>query len=321
MILRRLLQLPLILGTVFVLTLLAVWVLPGSPLDSADGRQVDPSVMRAMEARYGLDASAPVFAGRYLAGLARGDLGPSLSDPGRSVNDVIAQAAPVSIVLGLAALGVAIVLGTTAGVLAALPGFPGRPPGPGLRAGGAASLGLALVGVSLPSFVVGTVLLAVFAGLSRRLFPGLDFLHLPLGGWDSPASIVLPALALGLAPAAYIARLLRSELIESSTADYVRTARAKGLSPARVVLGHQLRPSMLPVLSYLGPAAASVLTGSFVVEKVFNLPGLGSHFVNAVLNKDQFLLLALVLGYSTLLVLLNLLVDVLYRFVDPRVEA
>ena len=321
MILRRLLQLPLILGAVFTLTLLAVWVLPGSPLDTADGRQVDPAVTRAMEARYGLDASAPEFALRYVGGLVRGDLGPSLAYPGRDVTDVLAEAAPVSLVLGLAALLVAVVLGTLAGVLAALPGFPGRPPGPALRGAGSASLGLALLGVSLPSFVVGTALLAALAGLTRRLFPELGFLHFPLGGWDGPASIVLPALALGLAPAAYIARLLRSELIESSGAGYVRTARAKGLSPAAVVLGHQLRPSMLPVLSYLGPAAASVLTGSFVVEKVFNLPGLGSHFVNAVLNKDQFLLLALVLGYATLLVLLNLLVDVLYRVVDPRVGA
>ena len=169
--------------------------------------------------------------------------------------------------------------------------------------------------------MVGTALLAGLAGLTRRLFPGAGFLHFPLGGWEGPASVVLPAVALGLAPAAYIARLLRSELVEGAGSGYVRTARAKGLSPAAVVLGHQLRPSLLPVLSYLGPAAASVLTGSFVVEKVFNLPGLGSHFVNAVLNKDQFLLLALVLGYATLLVLLNLLVDVLYRVVDPRVGA
>jgi oligopeptide transport system permease protein len=313
----RLLQLPLILGVIFVITLLLVWVIPGSPLDQAEGRQVAPEVMAAMEAQYGLDQPAPVFAARYLGNVVLGsshgwpDFGPSLEYKGQRVTNILAETLPVSAALGAAALAVGLLLGTTAGVVGAL-----RP----RSAWDASSLAVALIGISLPSFVTGTLLLAVFAGLTRRYLPGAELLHLPLGGWGSPAAMILPAIALGLAPAAYIARLIRLQLAELMASDFVRTAMAKGLTRRQALFRHALKLAFLPVLSYLGPAAASAMTGSFIVEQVFNIPGLGRYFVNAVLNKDQFLLLAIVLIYSTLLIVFNLVVDVAYAWIDPRIE-
>jgi|GEM_PF-93175 len=270
----RLLQLPLILAVVFAVTFSLVWVMPGSPLDRKGERQLAPEVRRAMEARYNLDSRSAFVTG-YLGGLAKGDFGPSLQYRGRTVAEILGQGLPVSMSLGVAALAVALFLGTLAGVAGAL--RPGS-----LFDGG--SLGLTLIGISLPSFVTGTVLLVVFAGLLRWL---------PTGSWEGPQSI-----RLGLA--------------DIMASDYVRTARAKGVSHRRAVFGHALKVAYLPVLSFLGPAAASVMTGSFVVEKVFNLPGVGEYFVQSVLNKDQFLILGIVLVYATLLIVFNLIVDVAY---------
>jgi oligopeptide transport system permease protein len=174
-----------------------------------------------------------------------------------------------------------------------------------------ATLAIALVGVSLPTFVIGTVLLMVFA-------VWLDVL--PIGGWGTPSALLLPALTLSLPFAAYIARLTRLGMIEVLASDYVRTARAKGVPEWRIVLRHALKVAFLPVLSYLGPATAFALTGSFVVERVFYIPGIGQHFVNAVLNKDLTLIMGVVLVYAGMLVMFNLAVDVLYRWVDPRIE-
>lgn len=297
----RLLQLPLILAVVFAVTFSLVWVMPGSPLDRKGERQLAPEVRRAMEARYNLDSRSAFVTG-YLGGLAKGDFGPSLQYRGRTVAEILGQGLPVSMSLGVAALAVALFLGTLAGVAGAL--RPGS-----LFDGG--SLGLTLIGISLPSFVTGTVLLVVFAGLLRWL---------PTGSWEGPQSVILPALTLGLAPAAYIARLIRLGLADIMASDYVRTARAKGVSHRRAVFRHALKVAYLPVLSFLGPAAASVMTGSFVVEKVFNLPGVGEYFVQSVLNKDQFLILGIVLVYATLLIVFNLIVDVAYAWLDPRIE-
>ncbi len=297
----RLLQLPLILAVVFLVTFSLVWVMPGSPLDRKGERQLAPEVRRAMESRYNLN-SRTAFVTGYLGGLARGDFGPSLQYRGRTVAQILGRGLPVSMSLGVAALAVALLLGTLAGVAGAL--RPGS-----LLDGG--SLGLTLIGISLPSFVTGTVLLVVFAGLLRWL---------PTGGWGGPQSVVLPALTLGLAPAAYIARLIRLGLADIMTSDYLRTARAKGASHHRAVFRHALKVAYLPVLSFLGPAAASVMTGSFVVEKVFNLPGVGEYFVQSVLNKDQFLILGIVLVYATLLIVFNLIVDVAYTWLDPRIS-
>ncbi|MEM1108699.1 MAG: ABC transporter permease [Planctomycetota bacterium] len=294
-------QLPLILAVIFAVTFTLVWVLPGNPLDRADGRRPPPEVEQAMKARYNLDSPGKFLVG-YVKGAVIGDFGPSLQYKGQEVRDIIGDGLPISASLGLAALVVALFLGTLAGVLGALK--PGSPLD-------SASLGVALLGISLPNFVTGTILLVVFAGVLRWV---------PVGGWESPRDMVLPAITLGLAPAAYIARLIRLGLADIMSADYIRTARAKGLSHTKTLFKHALKVAYLPVLSFLGPAAASVMTGSFVVEKVFNIPGIGEYFVNSVLNKDQSLILGIVLVYATMLILFNLVVDVAYTWLDPRIE-
>ena len=220
-----------------------------------------------------------------------------------TVNEIIGGSLPVSVALGLSAIFIAVGIGVGVGVVGAL-----RPN----SVLDHATLAIALVGVSLPSFLTGTALLLIFPvmlGLGR------------VGGWGNFGDMFLPAFTLSLPFAAYIARLTRMGMIDVLSADYIRTARAKGLRERDVVLKHALKNAFLPVLSYLGPAAAFAMTGSFVVESVFNVPGVGQHFVNAVLNKDLFLIMGVVLIYSTMLVLMNLAVDALYAWVDPRISA
>ncbi len=329
---RRLLQLPLILGAIYTIALALAWAIPGNPLENPEGRRPPPEVEQAMKAQYNLD-SFPRFYGSYLsnvtgveyvretisgarreevqrakdAGLAPPvryvfDFGPSLQYRDQRVNEIIGSSLPISMTLGAAAMVIALVIGLTAGIIGAAK--------PGSLAD-LATLVVALVGVSLPSFVIGTVLLVVFC-----LWLG----WFPVGEWTPPRSLVLPALTLSLPYAAYIARLTRMGMLEALGSDYVRTARAKGAGAMSIHLCHALKNAFLPVLSYLGPATALAMTGSFVVEVVFSVPGIGQHFVNAVQNKDLFLILGVVLTFSTMLVLLNLVVDVLYRWVDPRIE-
>ena len=331
LILRRLLQLPLIILVIYTITLTLSWAIPGNPLENPEGRQPSSEVIEAMKRQYKLDNFYEFYASYLLnatgvqyamdglsgqrareqeaasaAGVAAPvsyvfNLGPSLKYNDWNVNEIIATSMPVSMVLGLASIVVALVIGITAGVIGAVK--------PGSLADHA-TLAVALIGISLPSFVVGTVLLLVFA----VIWPVL-----PIGGWGTPRQIILPAVTLSLPFAAYIARLTRMGMIESLDADYIRTARAKGLSEAMVLLKHALKNAFLPVLSFLGPATAYAMTGSFVIEKVFAVPGLGQHFVNAVLNKDLFLIMGVVLIFASILVLFNLAVDVLYRWVDPRI--
>jgi oligopeptide transport system permease protein len=297
----RLLQLPLILAAIFSVTFALAWLIPGNPLERPDAQRPPPEVQQAMLRQYNLH-SPWAFAGGYLRGaVTRLDFGPSLHYRGQRVKDIIAKGLPVSATVGVVALIVALVVGLTAGVVGAL-----RPHSPL----DFASLGVALIGVSLPAFVTGTLLLVVFVGVLKWF---------PIGGWG-PRQLVLPAITLAAAPAAYIARLIRLGLADVMHSDFVRTARAKGLSRTSALFNHALKVAFLPVLSFLGPAAATVMTGSFVVERIFNIPGLGQHFVNAVLNKDQFLILGIVLVFSTMLVLFNLLVDVAYAWIDPRIE-
>ncbi len=332
LIVRRLLQVPLILLAIYSLTLLLAWDIPGNPLENPDGRRPPPEVQAAMLARYNLD-SFPKFYTSYLdnalglkwardrvsgraaaaASQARAagqapprrrifDLGPSLSYADWSVNEIIAGTLPVSATLGLLAIAIAIVIGVGAGVVGAI-----RPN----SWMDAATLTVALAGISVPSFVIGTVLLLVFQvwlGWGR------------VAGEVGPLQMIWPAITLSLPFAAYIARLTRMGMIDSLSADYIRTARAKGLPESRVLLKHALKNAFLPVLSYLGPATALAMTGSFVVERVFNIPGMGQFFVNAVQNKDLFLIIGVVLIFATMLILFNLAVDVLYRWVDPRIQ-
>jgi oligopeptide transport system permease protein len=295
----RLLQFPLVLAAVYLVTFLLAWVAPGSPFEGE--RKLDPVVIKSLKERFHAE-SAWQFLRYYPAQMIQGDFGPSLTNKEWSVGDLLATALPVSLTLGLFAMLLAVVIGVAVGTLAAV------------RRGGFFdwfSLTLALGGISLPSFVAAGLLVTVFC---TRLH------WFPYGSWGAPIDIVLPGVALSLIPMAYIARLTRVSMIDVLGSDYVRTARAKGLTRRAVVWKHCLRNAFLPVLSYLGPAAAYALTGSFVVEKVFNVPGLGDHFVNSVLNRDQTLILGTVMVYSLVLLTLNLLVDVLYAVVDPRID-
>ncbi len=309
----RLVQLPLILLVIYTITFALAWLIPGNPLEQPEGRRPPAEIVQAMEARYNLDDPMGFYVD-YLGGVTGFDwvvsggegsiidFGPSLRHENWTVNEILASQLPVSIVLGLSAIMLACVIGLLAGILGAL------------RPGGwidVLTLLIALVGISLPAFVTGTFLLVVFA-VSMGLFP--------VGGWGDASHIVLPAVALSLPFAAYIARLVRTGMLEELRSDHVRTARAKGLPERIVVFKHALKNAFLPVLSYLGPATAAAMTGSFVVEKVFAVPGIGTHFVDAVLGKDITLITGVVLVYSTMLVLLNLVVDVLYHWADPRIQ-
>ena len=310
MVFWRFVQLPFILFSVYTITFLLAWQIPGNPLEK-EGRRPPPEVVKAMESQYNLDKPI-VFYGEYAwdaSGLAWvfGDhsgpvfnLGPSLRHENWTVNDILVSQLPVSMTLGLLAIVLALCIGTTAGVCSALR------PGTWLDA---IAIGISVVGISLPAFVVGVVLLIVFAVWLQWF---------PISGWGTWRHLVLPSLALSLPFSAYIAQLTRAGMLEQMKRDHIRTARAKGLPEYRVVLKHALKNAFLPVLSYLGPATAAAMTGSFVVEKVFAVPGIGTHFIDAVLGKDITVLMGIVLVYSCMLVLFNLLVDVTYQFFDPR---
>ncbi len=330
MILRRLAALPLILLIIYTITLTLAWAVPGNPLENPDKRP-KPEVVEQMKKQYNLD-SFPRFYVSYLSSatgfayakdLINGDLerervaaieagfppparpvfdlGPSLEYDDWTVNEIVGGALPVSITLGAAAIVIALVIGVGAGVIGAV-----KPN----SVSDLLTLTIAMIGISLPSFVIGTVLLLVFAVLIP-LFP--------VGGWGGPVKAILPAVTLSLPFAAYIARLTRMGMIEALGTDYVRTARAKGATERAVLYKHALKNAFLPVLSFLGPATALAMTGSFVIEQVFTIPGMGQHFVNGVQNKDLFLIMGVVLIFATMLILFNLVVDVLYRWVDPRI--
>lgn len=331
LVLRRLAQLPIILLVIYTVTLTLAWSIPGNPLENPEGRRPSPEVAEQMLRQYDLDSYPRFYVSyltrvtglRFLRDWSRGDIGaqrraaeaagfdpsprpvfdfgPSLQYDDWTVNEIIGGSLPVSITLGGVAMVIATGIGVLAGVIGAI-----RPN----SAADLATLALALVGISLPSFVIGTVLLMLFA-VWMPVFPVAE--------WGSARALVLPAFTLSLPFAAYIGRLTRFGMIEALQSDYVRTARAKGASEARVLFRHALPNAFLPVLSYLGPATAFAMTGSFVVEKVFNIPGMGQHFVAAVQNKDLFLIMGVVLVFAGMLVLFNLAVDVLYRFVDPRI--
>ncbi len=309
---RRLLQLPIIMLIVYTIAFTLAWVIPGNPLDNAEGRRPPDEIMQAMLEQYKLD-NYWSFYWDYL-GKATGvswaldlhdqpfDMGPSLTHENWTVNEILATGLPVSITVGLTAIMLACAIGIAAGVIG------------GIRPGSALDFGtfiIAVLGISLPTFVIGTGLLVAFSVL-LPIFP--------IGGWGNVTNLVLPALTLSLPFAAYIARLTRFGMIDQLESDYVRTARAKGLAEYRVVLKHALKNALLPVLSYLGPASAMAMTGSFVVEKVFAVPGIGARFVDAVLSKDLTLILGILLTGALMLAMFYLFVDVLYRWIDPRIE-
>jgi len=291
------------MAAVILLSFLLMRLAPGGPFDGE--RALDPATRAALAHAYGLDLPWPEQLGRYLIGLAHGDFGPSLVYRDFSVGDLVRQGLPVSLTLGGLALLVALPLGIGAGSLAAL--------GPGRLADRALMLG-ATIATLLPSFVTGPLMVLLFALLLGWL---------PVSGWGGgdPRHWVLPVIALALPTAGAVARLTRAGLATTLAQDHVRTARARGLTPGRILLRHALRPALVPVASYVGPAAAGLLTGAVVVETVFALPGLGRAFVQGALNRDYPLVMAVVILYAGLILLFNLIADLLYGWLDPRAAA
>jgi oligopeptide transport system permease protein len=298
-ILFRLLQFPLILAVIYLITFMLAWVAPGDPFQNE--RKMDPIVVQTLKREFHAQTAWSFLKHHAASVIFHGNFGPSMKYPEWSVNRIIRDSLPVSMTIGLFAMCIAVPVGVGVGTLAAV------------RRGGVTdwlSLTIALVGISVPSFVVASVLLMLAAWS----------MVLPVGGWGTIGHLILPGIALSLFPMAYIVRLTRVSMLDTLGADYVRTARAKGLSKSIVVWKHCLRNAFLPVLSYLGPATAGTMVGSFVVERVFNIPGLGQHFVNSVTNRDKTLILGVVMVESALVLAFNLLVDIAYAWVDPRID-
>ena len=275
---------------------------PGGPF--AQEQALPPPVRANLERLYGLDEPLTVQYAHYLRGLLRGDFGPSLRQRDFTVSELIAQGLPLSATLGLAAILLAVLTGVPAGVLAALWRN---------RAADYCITTLAAVALALPSFVTGPLFALVF---------GLYLRWLPVAGWQhgAPRYLVLPVLTLALPVAAYLARLTRASLLEVLAAHYVLSARARGLGAARVLWRHALRPALMPVVSYLGPAVAFVMTGSLVVETVFGLPGTGRYLVEGAIDRDYPLVMGMVVVYGALTLLLNLIADLIYGALDPGVR-
>jgi len=287
---------------VIALAFLMVHAAPGGPFD--DERVLPADVAANIESAYRLDDPLPQQFLAYLSGLVRFDLGPSYRYVGYTVAELIAIALPYSLQLGIMAMVVALLLGVSAGTFAAL------------RQDTVLDrvvMGFSMTGISIPIFVIAPVLALLFA-------VKLQWLPAGWSGAEGAGRLVLPVVTLALPQIAYLARLTRASMIEVLGSDFIRTARAQGLGMPRVVRVHALKPAMLPVLSYLGPAVAAILTGSVVVEEIFGIPGLGQLFVRGALNRDYTLVLGIVVFYAALIVALNLVVDILYAVIDPRVR-
>lgn len=299
-ILVRLLWMLLTLWAVFTISFFLMRSVPGGPF--AGDRRLEPEIEANMLRRYHLDEPLWRQYLRELGNYARFDFGYPFKLQDYTVNRVIAEGLPISAALGILALAFALSLGLVAGITSAV------------RRGSVADvslMSLATIGIAVPNFVV--------AGVSILLFVFLIPIF-PAAGWGSFDQLILPALCLGAPHAADVARITRTSMLDVLSQDHIRTARAKGLSPARVIWGHALPGALLPVVSYLGPATAYVLTGSLVIEQIFAIPGLGSHFVEAALQRDYTLALGCVMLYTVVLFLMNMLVDISYAFLDPRVE-
>ena len=299
-VLRRLLEMIPVLWIIVTATFFMVRFVPGGPFTAE--KAVTPEVLRNLEAHYGLDRPLHRQYFDYLGNLLQGDLGPSFKYANRTVNEIIADKLPTSLELGLWALLVAFAFGLPLGVIAAV------------RHNSfwdylCSSLGM--IGICVPTFVLGP-LLALCLGIYLHWFN--------VSGWYGPTDRILPGVTLGFVYAAYIMRLTRGGMLEILGQDFIRTARAKGASEARVIFRHALRGGLLPVVSFLGPAVAGILTGSFVIETIFQIPGLGREFVNSAFNRDYTLVMGTVILYATLIVTLNLVVDVVQVWLNPKLK-
>ena len=297
---RRLLELVPTVLVIIVASFALVRLAPGSPFSSE--KEIPAEIRQKLEAKYGFDKPLPEQFIRYLGNLLKGDLGLSTKYPQRTVNEIIANGFPVSLTLAAVALLWSLLVGITAGIIGAIRQN---------TAWDYAAMTAALVGISVPSFVLGPLLILVIS---------LRFQLLPPAGWGDWQHVILPGLTLGTIYAGSIARLMRGDMLDVVRSDFIRTARAKGVTEWAIIWRHMFPTAILPVVSYLGPAIASMLTGSVVVEKIFNVPGIGPYFVDAAFNRDYFLVMGIVLLYAFFLLLLNFVVDIVYGFLDPRVD-
>ncbi|MEC7487231.1 MAG: ABC transporter permease subunit [Verrucomicrobiota bacterium] len=295
---RRLLQAIPTLWLVATATFVLLRIAPGGPFD--DEKPVSPEIKAQIEAHYGLDEPLIVQYFQFFENILRGDLGPSYKYAGWDVQEIIVQSFPVSLELGLWALLLALIIGIPIGSIAALRHK---------KSTENILMGIAAVGICLPSFVIAPILILVFSLLLGWFNPI---------GWVSASDRVLPVLSLSLLYVAYIARLSRGGMLDVLQQDYIRTARAKGITNWLIIVRHALRTALLPVLSYIGPTAAGLISGSFVVETIFFIPGLGPFFVNAALNRDYTMVMGTVLFYAVLIILFNLIVDLIQMWMQPR---
>jgi len=273
---------------------------PGSPFN--EERTTNEAIQKNLEAYYHLDEPLIVQYGNYLSSLLHLDLGPSIKKSSQTVNEMLGRGFPVSFELGFYTLILAVISGITLGIIAAL------------RHNGIIdylSMSIAVLGISIPNFVMATFLIEQLA-VNIPIFP--------VATWSSPKHMVLPILALATGPMAIIARLTRSSMLEVLTQDYIRTAKAKGLSPVKIVFKHALRNALLPVVTVLGSLAASILTGTFVIEKIFAIPGMGKYFVDSINNRDFPVIMGTTIFYSAILILMLFLVDLAYGVLDPRIK-
>jgi oligopeptide transport system permease protein len=291
--------------TLFVVVTVAFFMMRAAPGNPFSGdRKLPPEIEKNIEAKYGMDKPLLVQYASYVGGVLHGDFGPSLKYRDKSVLDIIGQNFGVSLKIGLSAFVIMVIVGVSLGVIAAL------------RQNGPADytvMSIAIVGICIPSFVTAPLL---------QLVLGSQLGWLPIGSWDGGAlpNMVMPVIVLATPQIAIISRLTRAGMIEVLKSNYVRTARAKGLPEFRIVVKHAIRAAVLPLISYLGPAFAGILTGSLIVERIFGLPGLGKFFVNSALQRDYTVVMGMVIFFATLILLLNLLADLLYAALDPRVR-
>ncbi|HET8789772.1 MAG TPA: oligopeptide ABC transporter permease OppB [Modicisalibacter sp.] len=287
---------------IITLSFFLMRIAPGGPFDGE--RALPPAIEANLRAAYHLDEPLVMQYLRYVGNLLQGDFGPSFKYKDFSVTELIAQGFPVSLELGFWAILLALLIGLPLGIIAALKRNSAIDYG---------VMGTALAGIAVPNFVIAPLLALTF---------GVLLAWLPAGGWNGGAwqNMVLPVIALSIQQIAYLARMMRASMIEVLGSHFIRTARAKGLSESKVILRHALRPAMLPVVSYLGPAIAGIVTGSVVIEQIFGLPGIGRYFVQAALNRDYTLVMGTVVFYGALIVLLNLVVDLIYSALDPQIR-
>lgn len=302
-IIKRLLGIIPTLLVIITISFFIVRVAPGGPFDGE--RALPEVVKRNIEAKYHMNDPLIMQYGRYLFDVLRGDLGPSYRYKDHDVNFYIFQSLPNSMILGVIAISISIIFGISSGMIAAVKQNTWLD---------YLSMAIAVVGISVPLFVIGPVLQYIFA---------MKLQWLPTSGWftagDGWKTIILPAITLSFADFATIARLTRSSMLETLRSDYIRTAKAKGMKNSSIIFKHAMKGAMLPIVSYLGPAFAGIITGSVVVEQVFRIPGLGKFFVQSSFNRDYTLIVGVVIVYSVILVIMNFIVDVVYSLLDPRI--